>query len=158
MPPGTSAPWLDERGTNGADHVEDFLLFASKTRRDGRTSLQAPTAGNVIRCSDHWKGDGRKPGMLGVDLTIKESIASDPGPGDIVPERTSARTPKVRTIFRHRGATTSIVGYAPTETPVTPEKTMFRKTLGSSIAEVPTNEHLILTMNVNTRTGKEGEG
>ncbi|CAM9886559.1 unnamed protein product, partial [Sphacelaria rigidula] len=76
---------MAERGSNGTGHTENLLLFASKyncdlvalqeTRRDGRTTFHAPTAGYVIHCSGHCHGDGGKPGMLGVGLAIKESIA-----------------------------------------------------------------------------------
>ncbi|CAM9118870.1 unnamed protein product, partial [Sphacelaria rigidula] len=41
--------------------------------------------------------------------------------------------------------------YAPTETAQGSEKTKFWKTISSSIAEVPTNEHLVLMMNANAR-------
>ena len=46
-------------------------------------------------------------------------------PDGIVPEHISARLLKVRVIFKHRTATTFIVGYAPTETAATCHKSKF---------------------------------
>ncbi|CAM9508001.1 unnamed protein product, partial [Sphacelaria rigidula] len=160
---------MAERGSNGTCHTEDRLRFASKynrdfvalqeTRRDGRTIFHAPAAGYMVYCSGHCHTDEGKPGMLGVGFPTKESITSTLGPEAIVPEHVSARIPKVGVSFRHRVATTFIVGYAPTETAQGSEKNKFWKTISSSIAEVPKNEHLVLMMDANARTGKrEGEG
>ena len=59
---------MSERGTNGPGHAEDLLMFAAKyecdfiaiqeTRRNGRTTIQAPAAGYVVHCSGHCDGDG----------------------------------------------------------------------------------------------------
>ena len=87
---------MSERGTNGPGHAEDFFMFAAKyecdfiaiqeTRRDGRTTIQASAAGYVVHCSGHCDGDGGKPGILGVGLAVRESIACALGPDGIVPE------------------------------------------------------------------------
>ena len=126
---------MSEKGTNGPGHAEDLLMFAAKyecdfialqeTRRDGRTTIQAPAAGYVVHCSGHCDGDGGKPGILGVGLAVRESIVRALGPDGIVPEHISARLLKVRVIFKHRTATTFIVGYAPTETAATCHKSKF---------------------------------
>ena len=81
---------MSERGTNGPGHAEDLLMFAAKyecdfialqeTRRDGSTTIQAPAAGYVVYCSGHCDGDGGKPGILGVDLAVRESIVRALGP------------------------------------------------------------------------------
>ena len=123
---------MSERGTNRPGHAEDILMFAAKyecdfiaiqeTRRDERTTIQAPAAGYVVHCSGHCDGDGGKPGILGVGLAVRESIARALGPDGIVPEHISARLLKVRGIFKHRAATTFVVGYAPTETAATCHK------------------------------------
>ena len=52
---------MSEKGTNGPGHAEDLLMFAAKyecvfialqeTRRDGRTTIQAPAAGYVVHCA-----------------------------------------------------------------------------------------------------------
>ena len=108
------APWnvrtMSEKGTNGPGHAEDLLMFAAKyecdfitlqdTRRDGRTTIQAPAAGYVVHCSGHCDGDGGKPGILGVGLAVRESIVRALGPDGIVPEHISARLLKVRVIFK----------------------------------------------------------
>ena len=159
---------MSERGTNGPGHAEDLLMFAAKyecdfitiqeTRRDGRTTIQGPAAGYVMHCSGHCGGDGGKPGILGVGLAVRESIARALGPDGIVPEHISARLLKVRVIFKHRATTTFIVAYAPTETAATCHKSKFWKELRSTVAEVPTSDHLILMMDANARTGGRGEG
>ena len=147
---------MSERGTNGPGHAEDLLMFAAKyecdfiaiqeTRRDGRTTIQAPAADYVVHCSGHCDDDGGKSGILGVGLAVRESTVRALGPDDIVPEHISARLLKVRVIFKHRAATTFIVGYAPTETAAT------WKELRSTVAEVPASDHLILMMDANART------
>ena len=159
---------MSERGTNGPGHAEDIFMFAAKyecdfialqeTRRDGRTTIQAPAAGYVVRCSGHCDGDGGKPGILGVGLAVRESIVRALGPDGIVPEHISARLLKVRVIFIHRTATTFIVGYAPTETAATCHKSKFWKELRSTVAERPASDHLIMTMDADARTGGRGEG
>ena len=159
---------ISERGTNGPGHAEDLLMFAAKyecnfiaiqeIRRNGRTTIQAPAAGYVVHCSGHCDGDGGKPGILGVGLAVRESIARALGPDGIVPEHISARLLKVRVIFKHRTATTFTVGYAPTETAATCHKSKFWKELRSTVAEVPGSDHLILMMDANARTGGRGEG
>ena len=75
-----------------------------------------------------------------------------------MPEHISARLLKVRVIFKHRTATTFMVGYAPTETAATCHKSKFWKELRSTVAEVPASDHLILMMDANARTGGRGEG
>ncbi|CAM9877376.1 unnamed protein product, partial [Sphacelaria rigidula] len=158
-----------QRGSNGTRPAEDLLPAVSKyncdfvalqeTRRGGRTAFHVPAAGYIVHCSGHCHGDVGKPGMLRVGLTIKETITSTLGPEAIAPEHVSARILKVRVAVRHRVATTSIVGYAPTETAQGSENTKFWKTLCSSITRVPTNEHLVLMMDANAHTGKrEGGG
>ena len=92
---------MSEKGTNGPGHAEFFLMFAAKygcdfialqeTRRDGRTTFQAPAAGYVVHCSGHCDGDGGKPGILGVGLAVRESIVRALDPDGIVPEHISAR-------------------------------------------------------------------
>ena len=159
---------MSERGTNGLGHAEDLLMLAAKyacdfialqeTRRDERTTIQAPAAGYVVHCNGHCDGDGGKPGILGVGLAVRESIVRALGPDGIVPERISARLLKVRVIFKHRTATTFIVGYAPTEIAATCHKSKFWKGLRSTVAEVPASDHLILMMDANARTGGRGEG
>ena len=159
---------MSERGTNGPGHAEDLLMFAAKyecdfiaiqeTRRDGRTTIQALAAGYVVHCSGHCDGDGRKPGILGVGLAVKGSIARALGPDGIVPEHISARLLEVRVIFKHRTATTFIVGYAPTEIAATCHKSKFWKELRSTVAEMPASDHLILMMDAYARTGGRGEG
>ena len=159
---------MSERGTNGPGYAEDLLMFAAKykcdfiaiqeTRRDGRTTIQAPAAGYVVHCSGHCDGDRGKPGILGVGLAVRESIARALGPDGNVPEHISARLLKVRVIFKHRAATTFIMGYAPTETAATCLKSKFWKELRSTVAEVPASNHLILMMDANARTGGRGEG
>ena len=126
---------MSERGTNGPGHAEDLLMFAAKyerdfiasqeTRRDGRTTVQAPAAGYVVHYSGHCDGDGGKPGIHGVGLAVRESIVRALGPDGIVPEHISARLMKVRVIFKHRTTTIFIVGYAPTETAATCHKSKF---------------------------------
>ncbi|CAN0091623.1 unnamed protein product, partial [Sphacelaria rigidula] len=159
---------MAERGSNGTGHAEDLLRFASKhncdfatlqeTHRDGRTTFHAPAAGYIVHWSGHCHGDGGKPGMLGVGLAIKESIANTRGPDAITSEHVSARILTVRVAFRHRVATTFIVGYATTETAQGSDNTTFWKPFCSSIAEVPTNERLILIMDAHVRTGKREVG
>ncbi|CAM9720457.1 unnamed protein product, partial [Sphacelaria rigidula] len=160
---------MTERDFNGTGHAEDLLLFASnyncdfvalqETRRDGRTTFHAPAAGYLVHCSGYCHGDGGNPRMLGIGLAIKESTANTLGLDAITPEHVSARVLKVRAAFRHRVATTFIVGYAPTETAQGSDKTTFWKTFCSSIAEVPANEHQVLMMDATARTGKrEVEG
>ena len=156
---------MSERGTNGPGHTEDLLMFTAKhecdfiaiqeTRRDERTTIQAPAAGYVVHCSGHYDGDGGKPGILGVSLAVRESIVRALGPDSIVPEHISARLLKVRVIFKHR---TFIVGYALTETAATCHKCKFWNELRSTVAEVPASDHLILMMEANARTGGKGEG
>ena len=141
---------MSERGTNGPGYAEDILMFAAKyecdfiaiqeTRRDGRTTIQTPTAGYAVHCSGHCDGDGGKPGILGVSMAVRESIARALGPDGIVPKHISARLLKVRVIFKHRAATT------------------FIKELRSTVAEVPASDHLILMMDANVRTGGRAEG
>ncbi|CAM9959299.1 unnamed protein product [Ascophyllum nodosum] len=123
---------MSERGTNGPGHAEDLLMFAAKyecdfiaiqeTRPGGRATIQAPPAGYVVHCSGHRDGDGGKPGILGISLAVRESIARALGPDGIVPGHISARLLKVRVIFKHRAATTFIVGYATIETAATCHK------------------------------------
>ena len=159
---------MSEGGTNGPEYAEDILMFAAKyecdfialkeTRRDGRTTIQASAAGYVVHCSGHCDGDGGKPGILGVGLAVRESIIRALGPDGFVPEHISARLLKVRVIFKHRTATTFIVGYAPTETAATCHKSKFWKELRRTVAEVPASDHLILMMDANARTGGRGEG
>ena len=75
-----------------------------------------------------------------------------------MPEHISARLLKLRVIFKHRAATTFIVGYTPTETAATCHKSKIWKELRSTVAEVPASDHLILMMDANARTGGRGEG
>ena len=120
--------------------------------------IQAPAAGYVVHCSGHRDGDGGKPGILGVGLAVRESIARALGPDGIVPEHISARLLKVRVIVKRRAATTFIVGYASTETAATCHKSKFCTELRSTVAEVPASDHLILMMDANARTGGRGDG
>ena len=159
---------MSGRGINGPGHAEDLLMLATKyecdfiaiqeTLRDGRTTIQAPAAGYVMHCSGHCDGDGGKPGILGVGLAVRESIARALGPDGIVPEHISARLLKVRVIFKHRAATTFIVGYAPTETAAACHTSKFWKELRSTVAEVPASDHFILMIDANARTRGRGEG
>lgn len=64
----------------------------------------------------------------------------------------------VRIAFRQRVATAFTVWYTPTEAAQGSGKNTFWKPPSSFIAEVLINEHLILMMDANARTGKEEVG
>lgn len=95
--------------------------------------------------------------MLGVRLGIKESIASEAEPEDIVPGTSVRGCEYFSEMELPRPSSWDMF---PPKHLATPEKTEFWKMFRRSIAQVPTNEHLMLTMDANASTGKRegGEG
>ena len=53
-----------------AKYACDFIAL-QETRRDGRTTIEAPAAGYVVHCNGHCDGDVGKPGILGVGLAVR---------------------------------------------------------------------------------------
>lgn len=140
-------------------HPRTNVIFVAfqETGRGQRTTFHAPAAGYTVHGSGHCNGDGDEPAVLGVGLAIEESIVSTPGPKGVVHENVSARILDVRVAFSHGVAIVSWVMLVLRQHKVLKDK--FSTTLSRSIAEVPTNEHRLRTMDADARTGKrEGRG
>lgn len=97
---------MAKRGTNGAGHAEDLLLFASnygydfvalqETRRDGKQPFQRQSRVTSFTAVAPARKTGINDlGTLGVSLVITESIVSTLGLEGIIPEQVSARMLKV---------------------------------------------------------------